>query len=103
MIEKQAIKQSEARVLFYLSVAHPTRKYVRAICDKLEMNYNYLMIILQEMVTKGWLTKHKHRRMMFYSLTPEAPLAQAKADFISATEQTQLTKVIEDDSKGQQL
>lgn len=77
MTEKQAIKQSEARILVYLSVVHNTRKHVTAIANKLESDYSYVMRILQAMVAKGWLYKHQYKRHMFYNLTDKAPVAQA--------------------------
>jgi DNA-binding MarR family transcriptional regulator len=78
MTEKQKIKQSEARILVYLSIVHPTRRHVTAIANKLEIDYSYVMRILQAMTSKGWLTKHQYRRHMFYSLTEFAPLEGAK-------------------------
>lgn len=91
MAKKQEIKQSEARILFYLSVVHPTRKYVQAISDKLELNYAYLLNILNSMYAKGWLTKHSHKRYMFYSLTPKAPLEQAKTLYLAGDLQADLS------------
>lgn len=78
MNEKQEIKQSEARILVYLSVVHNTRKHVTAIANKLGIDYSYTMRILQAMTAKGWLRKHKLRRHMFYDLTEFAPLERAK-------------------------
>lgn len=83
MTEKQKIKQSEARILVYLSIVHNTRKHVTAIANKLEIDYSYTMRVLQAMVAKGWLRKHQYRRHMFYDLTAESPLETAKTAFNS--------------------
>lgn len=76
--QKSLIKDSEARIMVYLNVVHPTRRSVTAICHTLELGYGYGLQILQGMVHKGWVYKHKVRRNMFYSLTTAAPLDDAK-------------------------
>ena len=83
MTQKQQIKQSEAKILVYLSVVHNTRKHVTAIANKLEIDYSYVMRVLQAMVAKGWLKKHQYRRHMFYDLTLLAPLSLAKENISS--------------------
>jgi DNA-binding transcriptional regulator PaaX len=72
------IKESEARIIVYLSMVPNTKKHVSYICQKLGMNYSYTLIVLREMVGKGWLAKHKHGRYMSYDLTTEAPMDLAK-------------------------
>ena len=76
--QKSLIKDSEARIMVYLSVVHPTRRSVTSICHVLELGYGYGLQILQGMNHKGWVYKHKVRRNMFYSLTTSAPLEDAK-------------------------
>jgi hypothetical protein len=83
MPKKQEIKNSEARILIYLQAVHPTRRYVTAIANKLDVDYSYLMRVLQAMTAKGWLTKHQHRTMMFYTNTPAAPLEGARLRLMS--------------------
>jgi DNA-binding MarR family transcriptional regulator len=90
MVKKQEIKQSEARILFYLSVVDKTRKHVTAISNKLEIDYSYCMRVLQAMVAKKWLFKHQYRRHMFYDLTADAPLELAKNAFNSGVLQGEL-------------
>lgn len=80
---KQDIRQSEARILVYLSIVHPTRKYVSAIDAKVGNDYSYTMRILQRMVNLGWLRKHNLGRKMFYDLTSKAPLELARNTLIS--------------------
>lgn len=75
---KQDIKQSEARILIYLSVVHFTRRHVSAIAHRLEMDYTYVLRVLAAMKAKGWLKCHKHRRFMYYELTESSPLELAK-------------------------
>lgn len=78
MTNKQRIKGSEARILLYLSVAHDTRKYPRAMANALEMDYGYLLHVLNPMVSKKWVSKQQNRRYVFYTLTKESPLELAK-------------------------
>lgn len=77
-MKKQDLKQSEARILVYLSVVHDTRKHLTAIASKLEIDYSYTMRILAAMVAKGWLRKQQNRRFMYYHPTHFAPLESAK-------------------------
>ena len=87
---KQEIKMSEARILVYLSVVHNTKKNVTSISNKLEMDYSYCMRILQSMTAKGWLFKHKSRRLMFYDLTDKAPVELAKNQYMMMSLQSKL-------------
>lgn len=96
MNEKKKLKQSEARVLVYLSVVHNTRKHVTAIAHRLEIDYSYTMRILQAMVSKGWLKKHQYRRHMFYDLTDTAPVEEAKNIYTKLAEQLALTDIQEE-------
>jgi DNA-binding MarR family transcriptional regulator len=80
---KKDIKQSEARILVYLSVVHFTRRHVSAIANKLEMDYTYALRMLSAMIAKGWLRKHKHHRFMYYDLTATSPLELAKKAYNS--------------------
>ena len=89
MSSKMKIKGSEARIMIYLSVVHPTRKYPSAIANALEMDYGYLLHVLKPMVSKGWLLKQQNRRQVFYTLTKNAPLESAKNEF--NTQNLQLT------------
>ena len=90
MVNKKPIKQSEAKILIYLSVVHNSRKHVTAIANKLEIDYSYVMRILQAMTAKGWLRKHQVRRHMFYYLTEKAPLEMAQNEYLSGPLQTDL-------------
>lgn len=92
MRPRQDIKQSEARILVYLSIVHNTRKHVTAITNALENDYSYTMRILQAMTAKGWLKKHAFKRHMFYDLTEAAPLESAKKSLLSDDITTRLQK-----------
>lgn len=89
-MEKQPIKQSEAKILIYLSVVHNTRKHVTAIAHKLEIDYSYCMRVLQSMVAKGWLKKHAYKRHMFYNLTEWAPIDLAQRVYLDSSFQRDL-------------
>jgi DNA-binding MarR family transcriptional regulator len=90
MVNKARIKGSEARILLYLSVAHDTRKYPRAMANALEMDYGYLLHVLNPMVSKKWLSKQQNRRYVFYTLTSESPLELAKTLYNNEEEQLRL-------------
>ena len=113
-MNKKPIKNSEARIIVYLSVVHNTRKYVTAIANKLEIDYSYLMRQLQCMTAKGWLLKHQFRRHMFYDLTPAAPVELAyksladeslqldlKANYVSEEKPLKVDKVSMSSSEGE--
>lgn len=77
------MKTSEARIITYLSQVHNTRKYLQAIANKLGMDYSYCMRVVQEMHSKQWLKKHKYGRRVFYDLTPNTPVNEAKITYLS--------------------
>ena len=89
-MKKLPIKDSEARIIVYLSVVHPTRKHLSAIAHKLNMDYSYALRIVASMYFKRWLTKHKYRRHVFYDLTDETPLELAKNSLINDSLQLSL-------------
>lgn len=91
---RKEIKESEARVLVYLSVVDKTRTYVSAMSAKLNYDESYLMRILRGMTLKGWLTKHQFKRHVFYQLTKTAPLELAKNAFNSASLETSLNDYV---------
>ena len=65
------MKQSEARILIYLSQVPNPNKNVSTISSKLQIGYNYLGNLLRDMVNKKWLMKHKLANKMFYDLTQQ--------------------------------
>ena len=97
---KKEIKDSEARILVYLSQVPKPRKSVELISQKLGIDYIYTIRILKEMVLKNWLFKHKLGRHMFYDLTTDAPVDKARnalcpdelQKIIDTSEQLQLTE-----------
>lgn len=99
-MDKQSIKQSEARILVYLSVVHNTRKHVTAIANTLETDYSYTMRILQAMTAKGWLFKHRYKRHVFYDISSTAPLEQARNAFNSNTLEQSLNNYTTPESTG---
>lgn len=84
------IKESEAKILMYLSVVPSTKKNLINICQKLDMNYGYGIVVLREMNGKGWVFKHKRGRFMAYDLTPKAPLDLAKKWYLDNARQMPL-------------
>jgi len=49
------IKTSERRIMLFLSEANKMLKYARMMSIKLDMDYGYMLYILQTMVAKDWL------------------------------------------------
>jgi len=74
-------------VLIFLSQAHKMNKYKMYMSNKLQIEYNYLSRILEQMFQKKWLHKvyGQTSNKVFYELTPigEAELERAKDRLIS--------------------
>jgi len=79
MVNRREIKDSEARIIIYLNTVHKSRKYVTAISAKLNIDYSYLMRVLNVMLIKNWVTKFRSRKKVYYELTQQAPIEQAQA------------------------
>lgn len=67
------IKKSEERILRYLGQVSMELKYLRKISTTLDMDYAYLLGIIEGLKEKGWIRTEKHRRKTFCELTSEAP------------------------------
>lgn len=78
MAKKKEIKQSEARILLYLSQVPNVRKSLTIISTKLDIDYAYCNKILASMIIKGWVFKHRYNHKVFYDLTANAPLDKAE-------------------------
>ena len=72
------IKKSEARILIYLSQVDDPLRYAQKICWKLQIEYNYVRQLLGGMYEKGWVEFYRRHGKVFYKITPEAPLNEAK-------------------------
>jgi DNA-binding MarR family transcriptional regulator len=72
------VKESEARILIYLSVVPAIKKNLTTISRKLGMDYGFCIRVLNDMVAKEWVFKHRHGRFMSYYLTDSAPVEHAK-------------------------
>lgn len=77
MAYKKEIKDSEARILIFLSQVPKLAKSLNNISMKLNIDYNYCIKILDGMKLKGWVFKHKFSKFMFYDLTSKAPIEKA--------------------------
>ena len=69
------MRRSEARVLDYLNAQPDHVKYARFMSKILNIGYNYILVILEDMVCKGWITKTKYSRKVFYGMTFEGVIA----------------------------
>ena len=78
MANKQELKQSEARILIFLSQVNSQDKNTRTISSKLCMDYAYTIQRLAEMTDKGWLSRFNDGRQTMHSLTRHAPMKKAK-------------------------
>ena len=75
MVKK--LKLSEARILIYLNQAEPRYKYARRMSSKLNIDYGYLIGILNGLHSKKWLHKIKRGNKRFYELNKIAPINEA--------------------------
>ncbi len=79
MAHKQKLKVSEARILVYLSSIDPRLRFVKAISNRLDMDYPYCLGILGRMHAKGWLKKEEGALKHYYHvISTEAPLKKAE-------------------------
>ena len=70
---EKKVKKSEERILRYLRLVDTQRRYVALIAQKLDVDYAYLIRILNSMQEKGWITKTKHQCKTYCTVTEQAP------------------------------
>ena len=71
-------KRSEARILIYLAQVDRPYKYARAISNKLNIGYNYVLSLVSFMAFKGWIRAYRHRTKVFYEVVSKTQLNKAK-------------------------
>ena len=84
MAEKQVLKASEARILIYLSKVKVQKRFVKAISNKLDIDYSYLLNILGKMLTKGWVTREQEVLKTYYHITKQGSFFLKKAKEVLA-------------------
>ncbi len=72
------IKKSEARILVYIKTAEKPYRNGVDMSVKLEIDYSYIMRLLQKMWAKGWVDSHIYNSTNFFGLTLAAPMQAAK-------------------------
>jgi DNA-binding MarR family transcriptional regulator len=77
------MKRSEARIIVYLNNVDSTLKYGSSMAIKLRMDYAYLLMILRGLKDRGWIKAIPKLGKVFYELTDQSPLAEAKELLIS--------------------
>ena len=79
MATKQRLKLSEARILVYLSKIEPRFRFIKAVSNRLDMDYPYTHSLMQRMHAKGWLKKEEGALKHYYHvISTEAPLKKAE-------------------------
>ena len=78
MAHKQSIKVSEARIIIYLEKVEKTKRFVGAISAKLDIDYGYVLKILDQMRAKQWVRKEHYATKSHYFLTVKSPIEEAK-------------------------
>ena len=78
LAEKVLIKNSEARILVYISMVNNHNKGLSQISVKLNMEYGYCIRILREMIAKKWVYKHRRGIKVSYDITRKAPVKEAR-------------------------
>lgn len=74
---KEFIKKNEARILIYLNTVANHMKYGYKISKKLDIDYTYVMKLLEEMYNKGWVTCHRYNNTTYFDITKVSPLPYA--------------------------
>ena len=75
------MRNSEARVLVFLSQVKHSLQYAREISLKVRIDYSYTLLILKILEDRGWIKQKKsiaNPTKKFYELEPSAPLEEAK-------------------------
>ena len=72
------IKLSEARILVLMELIKFHNRFAQHMANKLDMDYQYTLHILKNMLVKGWIYSRQPAVKIYYTLTSEAPLKQAK-------------------------
>lgn len=76
--KKEFIKKSEARILIYLTNAEKSRRNGKDMSKKLEVDYIYIMKLLQGMYDKGWIGTHWYNGTTYFHLTAVTPIKMAE-------------------------
>ena len=72
------MKRSEARILVFLETASKPHRYLRQISAKLQIDYAYVLQIVEQMVEKGWAIKMPESNKIYIANSPDAPTDEAK-------------------------
>ena len=72
------IRKSEARILVYLATADRPERHGSAMCRTLNIDYAYLMKVLQQMWVKGWVGVNIYNGTRFFGRTLATPMKAAK-------------------------
>ena len=79
MALKQRLKLSEARILVYLAHIENGQRFIKAVSNKLDMDYPYTHSLMQRMHAKGWLKKEEGPLKHYYHVKRfSAPLKKAE-------------------------
>ena len=78
MAHKRPIKLSEARIIVYLEEVAKTKRFVGAISAKLDIDYGYVLKILDQMRAKQWVRREHYATKSHYFLTLKTPIQEAK-------------------------
>ena len=72
------MKQSEARILIYLTQVSTNLRNPASVCRKLDVDYAYTLRIMRNMKMKGWLSSVYKNNRKYYEITKEAPISLAE-------------------------
>lgn len=75
--KKEFIKESEARILVFLQGAANHMKNGNRMSEKLNIDYVYMMKLLEAMYDKGWVRCHKYNLTTYFDLTKVSPMKEA--------------------------
>jgi len=75
------MRKSEAKILIYLSQVETRHKYLSRMALKLDIDNSNCCRTLHKMLEKKWIREDRHfqgHKRVFYFVTPEAPIQEAK-------------------------
>jgi len=72
------MKRNEARIIVYLLQAANPLKYGSYISDKLNIDYAYVMKLMEAMYQKGWIKTHIFKGRIYFNVTLQTPTKEAR-------------------------
>lgn len=74
---EEFIKRNEARIIIFLKNTSKPMRHGKMISKKLDIDYAYVMKLIEEMFDKGWIGMHRFEGVSYFKLSLRAPINQS--------------------------